>query len=624
MAANNVLRVTNIDFDTNKASLKAFLSGRPEFSDYNFDSSTISLILDLLAYNTYTNAFYLNMVGNEMFLDSAQLRNSVVSRAKQLGYTPRSARGAIASLNVVVSPDNSPASVTVSANVKFTTSIDGVTYGFVTPESYNLSANDTGTFYGTINIVEGTPLQHRFTVDTLNPTRYILPNPNVDTTSLVVRINSGTSDTDIITYNPLTDISSVNSISTVYFVQENEDKLYEIYFGDNVFGKSPINGSTVIIDYRVVSGTAVNGANTFTNPASLGGYSTFTVNTSSVAQGGAEQESIASIKYNAPYKFQAQDRLVTVNDYKNTILSENGDLQSISVWGGEENSPPIYGKVFVSAKPTSGASLSTQRKELIKSQLRSRNVLAIDVEFVDPTFLYVVPSIKVRYDPSLTSLSAAALNLKIQTAVINFESNNLGTFGNKFYLSKLIAAINASDNSFIATDIDIKLQKRFIPITSSQATYTINFNNAIKTPLEGNHPAHEGSHFLTSSRFVYSNYDNATLDEDGNGTLRIYNSLATSQVYVKTNAGTVNYDTGLVTLDNIRIPSYSGDYMSVTIDPVEKNIFGVRNQIMLISSSTVQTINDTTGSVTSSVGSVPTMGVSTTNITETGVNTVII
>jgi hypothetical protein len=479
MAANNVLRVTNIDFDTNKASLKAFLSGRPEFSDYNFDSSTISLILDLLAYNTYTNAFYLNMVGNEMFLDSAQLRNSVVSRAKQLGYTPRSARGAIASLNVVVSPDNSPASVTVSANVKFTTSIDGVTYGFVTPESYNLSSNNTGTFYGTINIVEGTPLQHRFTVDTLNPTRYILPNPNVDTTSLVVRINSGTSDTDIITYNPLTDISSVNSISTVYFVQENEDKLYEIYFGDNVFGKSPINGSTVIIDYRVVSGTAVNGANTFTNPASLGGYSTFTVNTSSVAQGGAEQESIASIKYNAPYKFQAQDRLVT-------------------------------------------------------------------------------------------------------------------------------------------------LQKRFIPITGSQATYTINFNNAIKTPLEGNHPAHEGSHFLTSSRFVYSNYDNATLDEDGNGTLRIYNSLATSQVYVKTNAGTVNYDTGLVTLDNIRIPSYSGDYMSVTIDPVEKNIFGVRNQIMLISSSTVQTINDTTGSVTSSVGSVPTMGVSTTNITETGVNTVII
>jgi hypothetical protein len=261
---------------------------------------------------------------------------------------------------------------------------------------------------------------------------------------------------------------------------------------------------------------------------------------------------------------------------------------------------------------------------LIKSQLRSRNVLAIDVEFVDPTFLYVVPSIKVRYDPSLTSLSAAALNLKIQTAVINFESNNLGTFGNKFYLSKLIAAINASDNSFITTDIDIKLQKRFIPITGSQATYTINFNNAIKTPLEGNHPAHEGSHFLTSSRFVYSNYDNATLDEDGNGTLRIYNSLATSQVYVKTNAGTVNYDTGLVTLDNIRIPSYSGDYMSVTIDPVEKNIFGVRNQIMLISSSTVQTINDTTGSVTSSVGSVPTMGVSTTNITETGVNTVII
>ena len=625
MAANNVLRITDINFDTIKSNLKSYLSSQTQFTDYDFDSSTIATILDILAYNTYYNAFYLHMVGNEMFLDSAQLRNSVVSRAKMLGYTPRSARGATANLNVIVTPNDNPLNVTVDANTKFTSSIDGITYTFVTPESYLLSAMDDGTFAGNITISEGNPVQFRYNVSSSNPVRYILPNKNTDTTSIKVRVQESSSNTSINTFIKCNDISTVNSISKIYFIQETDDNLYEVYFGDNVFGKKPTDGNIVIIDYRVTNGSDVNGANTFSSPSTIGGYSTFTVTTNSSAQGGANQESINSIKYNAPYKFQAQDRLVTVNDYKNAILSENGDLQSISVWGGEENNPPVYGKVFVSAKPRSGAIISTQRKELIKSQLKQRNVLAIDIEFVDATYLYLVPTIKVRYDPDLTSLSAGGLNTKIQNALIQFEENNLGVFQNKFYMSKLINSINSIDSSFVSTDVDIQLQKRFIPIVGTSTKYNINFNNAIKRPVTTQHSSHPGSHNLSSSKFTYNNYTSSQFDEDGEGTLRIFNKEASgAQTYVKNNIGTVDYDTGLITIDNLLISAYNGSYLSININPVEKNIFGVRNQIILITDSVVQTINDQTNQITSSVASVSTQGVTTTNITENGINTVIV
>jgi hypothetical protein len=625
MSANNVLRITDLNFDSIKENLKSFLSSQNQFTDYDFESSTLSIILDLLAYNTYYNAMYLHFVGNEMFLDTAQLRNSVVSRAKMLGYTPRSARGVTASLDVVVTPNDSPLAITVAANTRFSTSIDGISYNFVTPESYSLEAQSNGAFTGTISIVEGEPLQHRYTVSTSTPVSYLLANPNADTSSVVVRIQESSSNTSIETYNKVTDISAANSTSKIYYLQETLDNNYEVYFGDNIFGKKPRDGNIVILDYRVVNGSLVNGANTFSAPSTLDGYSTFTITTNSRAQGGANQESISSVKFNAPMKFQAQDRLVTARDYKTAILEENGDIQSLSVWGGEENNPPIYGKVFVCAKPRSGAIISTQRKELIKSQLKQRNVLAIDIEFVDATYLYIVPTIKVRYNPDLTSLSAAALNTKIQSALITFEDSTLGVFENRFYLSKLVAAVTAADPSFVSADIDIQLQKRFVPVTNSQSRYSINFNNAIKRPETSVHSSHEGSHNLSSSRFTYGNYSNAKFDEDGEGVLRIFNQpLGSKQIYVKPNAGTVDYDTGLVVVNNLLITEYNGNYVSINMSPVEKNIFGVRNQIILITDAIIQTINDNTNSVTSAVASVATQGVTTTNITENGINTVIV
>ena len=369
MAANNAIRVSDINFDQIKSNLKAFLSDQNEFSDYDFESSTLSVLLDLLAYNTYHNAFYLNMVGNEMFLDSALLRNSVVSRAKQLNYVPRSARGATATVSVSLDPPGSPTFFTVAANTKFSTSIDGESYTFVTSDATALSPSSNGTFSGSLNLVEGEPLQQRFTVKSSNPVRYILPNENVDTTSFTVRIQESSSNTSISTYNLNTDISAANSISQIYFVQENEDNKYEVYFGDSIFGKKPRDGNIIIIDYRVVNGSTVNGANNFTGD--------FTVTTTAAAQGGAFQESIESIKYNAPFKFQAQDRLVTSTDFKNIILAENGDIQAISVWGGEENSPPVYGKVFISVKPRSGSVISATRKSTLQTTLDDRSIVSV-------------------------------------------------------------------------------------------------------------------------------------------------------------------------------------------------------------------------------------------------------
>ena len=608
MATTSTLAVSELDFDAIKSSLVSYLQGQSEFSDYDFESSTLSILLNVLSYNTYHNSFYLNMVANEMFLDSAQLRNSVVSRAKMLNYTPRSARGATAAIDTVVSPGDSPTSITVAANTQFTATVNGISYIYVTSQSTSLTSQANGTFTGTLNIVEGTPLQHRFTVNTTNPVRYILPNENTDTTSFTVRIQESTSNTSVTTYSLLSDLSSVNSISTIYYLQENEDNLYEVYFGDDVFGKKPINGNIVLIDYRVCTGSATNGANTFATPDSLGGYTTFTTTTSSVAQGGSLQETIDSIKYNAPFKYQAQDRLVTMQDYKNIILSENGDLSSINVWGGEENDPPIYGKVFVAAKPTSGSLLSNQKKETIRTSLKSRNTLSIDVEMVDATYIYINPTISVRYNPELTSLSAAALNDKLQTALISYETDNLGTFGNKFYLYEMTEKLKDSDNSFISVDADILIEKRFVPLTTEISTYQIPFYQAVYKP----HAGHMGS--VTSTTFTVDGTSGLSLDQDGYGLIRTF-TVDTGVSNVRdTNFGSIDYDTGLITLDSTLITAYTGDYLSVKIHPVNKNIFGVRNQVILISGASIETIDDNSSTSTSTVSLVATSGVST-NIT---------
>ena len=573
MAANSAISVTNLDFDAIKTSMKTYISSKPEFTDYNFEGSTISMLLDLLAYNTYQNAFYTSMVGNEMFLDSAQLRESVVSRAKQLDYVPRSATGASTTMDVTVTPNDAPDNVTIAKNTEWTATVDGSELKFVTPEDFTLKSTDN--YEGTITITEGRPLTHRFTVSSNNPVRYILPNENVDTSSIVVDVQTSASDPTSTRYNLATDITEVQANSAVYFLQEVEDNEYEIYFGDNVIGKAPSNDNIVIAQYRVTEGTDGNNISEFTDPSSVGGYNTFSAAVVSATSGGANNETIESIKFNAPKSYETQNRAVLSEDYKRIILRDFGDFDSVSVWGGEENTPAIYGKVFISVKPNSGFTISSQRKTDVRTALKKYNVLSIDPEFVDASFLYIIPTVSVRYNSIATTESATAVQTKVTNAIKNFETTKLGTFEDKrFRYSQFVQTIDAADASIVSNLTTIQIEKRITPSLTTKSTYNLAFNNVLHNP-------HAGHQYNISSTSFTLQGNTCYFDDDGNGLLRIYYLNNNTRTYLSQDAGTVNYDTGLVTIEAFLPTAFAGSTLSIFANPKNDDVDAVRNTICI-------------------------------------------
>ena len=608
MAANSTIRVTDLNFNSIKSNLKTFLRGKPEFTDYDFEGSALSTIIDLLAYNTYYNSVYTNLVGNEMFLDSAQIRNNVVARAKMLGYTPTSARSASATLDVTITPSTNLNSVTINSNTLFTSTLDGIQYKFTTPDTYVLT-RESGYSSNTVTIKEGEPVTQKFTVDTSTAQRFVLDNDNVDTTSLKIRIQTSSANTAKRTFTQATNIVDVQANSQVFFIQENEDGKYEVLFGDGILGKALDNGNIVITDYRVTNGSVVNGANNFVAPSALGGQASFTVTVANSAFGGANAESIDSIKFNAPKSFQRQNRAVISNDYKRTILAEAPDIQAVSVWGGEDNDPPIYGKVYIAAKPTSGNLLSDQRKAELVTLLTTKNVVTISPTFVDATFLYVVPTIKVRYNVAATSLLASAISDKVATSVLNFETSQLSLFDKKFRESDFIASVTGSDQSILGANITYRMMKRFTPNQNVTTSYSIAFNNGISNP----HAGHYGA--VSSTSFTFQN-QTCFLDDDGNGVLRIYYlDSQNNKTYLNTSAGTVNYGTGLVNIKSVVITSSST--IEVSTKPAINDIAPARNMILLISKAAIDVINDSTGATESSVTNVTTAGTTETIQSET-------
>ena len=604
MAANSAINVTSLDFDAIKTSMKTYISSKPEFTDYNFEGSTISMLLDLLAYNTYQNAFYTSMVGNEMFLDSALIRDSVVSRAKMLNYTPRSARGASTTLNVTVTPTGAPDTVTVAKDTEFSATVDGEAYKFVTPEAYSLPSSNN--YSGTITITEGRPVTHRFTVNSNAPVRYTLPNEDVDTTSILVDVQTSASDASSTRYNLASDITEVQANSAVYFLQEVEDNQYEITFGDNVIGKAPVDNNIIIAQYRICNGTDGNDINSFTDPSSIGGSTTFTTSVNASTSGGANNETIESIKFNAPKNYETQNRAVLSQDYKRLVLRDNGDIQSISVWGGEENDPPVFGKVFISVKPTIGNTISSQRKTEITTDLKKYNVLSIDVEFVDATFLYINPTTTIRYNSAATTLSGTQVQTKVTNAITNFENTKLGTFDNtKFRYSQFVKTIDDADPSIVSNLTTIKIEKRFVPSLTNSTTYNINFNNKLSNP-------HAGHKYTLSSTAFTINGQTSYFDDDGNGVLRIYYITGGgTRVYTNEDTGTVNYVTGLVTVKSFLPTAFVGTSISIYADMDDNDVSAVRNQILLISGANVTVIDDATTLVAATTVTATTTGVTT-------------
>lgn len=484
-SANSGLQITNLDFTSIKSSLKTFLSQQDTLKDYNFDGSALSVLVDLLAYNTQYNAYYLNMVANEMFLDSAVLRNSVVSHAKMLNYTPKSAVSPKATVNLVVNQVTT-STLTLPKFTEFISeAIDGINYTFVTTDAttVNVVAN-TATFSDTV-ISQGIPSSYSYTVNTTtNPQQiFEIPDTNIDTSTLLVSIQESSSNLNFQTYTQASNYLELTSTSKVYFLQEGMNGNYQIYFGDDILGKALVDGNIVNITYISTNGTAAFGANSFAIMSSVGGFSNTVVTSASSASNGADKETITSIKYTAPKAYAAQGRAVTKEDYIYLIQnnSTNLPIDSVSVWGGEENDPPVYGQIFCAIKPSGGYTLTTtQKQKLIQEVIKPISVLTVTPTIVDPDYTYVRIDTKVLYDPRKTTLNAGQIKQSVISAINTFSQQTLNTFNSTFKTPTLITTIQNANPSIITNESNIRLQKKFYPRLNSRTTYYLNFGVPLK------------------------------------------------------------------------------------------------------------------------------------------------
>lgn len=521
------LRVTELDFEQIKQNLINYLSSQAEFADYNFSGSGLNTIIDLLAYNTHYNAILAHLQSNEMFIDSALKRSSVVSIAKTLGYTPRSVTSSRATLDVNVIPAVSYVSstLTIPQYTKFTTTNNGETYTFVTLEEYNTTKNLGEFAFSDVVVAEGVVVTQRTTISSDNVSGPIkIKNNNIDLSTINVSVQTSSANLTTTSFERTTTIVDITSTSKVYWIEEGQDGYYQLIFGDDVIGKKLTAGNIVIIEYLASKGSAPNGARTFTCSINLASAAPVTTLVAE-ASGGADRESIDSIRFNAP-KFNAtRNRAVTVEDYKTLILGNFDKAKAVAVWGGENNVPPIYGKVFISIDPKSGYLVTEADKDyLLNTIIRPRSVLSLLHEFVDPTYLYVGLDIKVNYDPRITPFSASQIESIVTNTVESYFENELSTLDKKFYFARLVNKIQTTHNAILGTLIDMRLQRRIIPILNTHENLKFYFT----TMIEPN--SFRSTNFTTTiSDTTYTAYvqdfpDTTPPDREGTGTLKLLNS----------------------------------------------------------------------------------------------------
>ena len=489
---NSNIQITDLDFNTIKTNLKRYLQSQTTLQDYNYEGSALSTLLDILAYNTQYQAYYLNMVANEMFLDSALQRSSVVSHAKLLNYTPQSAAAPRAQIDLVMN-NVTASSLTLPKFTSFLSeAIDGVSYRFVTlnstTENTNL-ANNTVTFNDLV-IKQGEPVTLSFTYDSAaNPTAiFELPDTNVDTTTISVVVQQSTSNTSSQVFTLVDDYLALNGTTKAFFLQEATNGFYQIYFGDGILGEALTDGNVVSVSYIITSGTAATDANNFVLMDTISGFSSSTITPVQAATQGAERESIESIKYTAPKSYAAQGRAVTKEDYIFLIQNNAGifPIDAVNVWGGEENDPPVYGVVFVAIKPSGGYLLTPSQKSIIEEQIiKPISVLTVQPRIIDVDYNYLVINSNILYDSKLTTLTSSQLQAQTLTAIQGFATDTLNTFNSTFQLSTLISTVQSVSPSFITNDASITLQKRLVPSLTSSTTYTLKYGTSLKKDIFG-------------------------------------------------------------------------------------------------------------------------------------------
>jgi hypothetical protein len=486
--ANSNIQVTDLDFNNIKTNLKTFLQSQDVLKDYNYEGSALNVLLDILAYNTQYNAYYTNMVANEMFLDTALLRSSVVSQSKILNYTPRSAIAPSATINLQVG-NVTASSLTLPKFTPFISeAIDGVTYSFVTSGAHTVNTNLTTNIalFENVEIKQGLTSTLSYTVDDTTNPKYIfeIPETTVDSSTLTVTVQVSSANNYSATYTPATNFLTLDGASEVYFLQESLSGTYQVYFGDGILGKKLSNGNIVNLSYIVTQGTASAGANSFVIMSTVGGFSNTTTTSITAASQGGGKESIDSIKFQAPKSFAAQGRAVSKNDYI-TAIQQNDlgySFDAVSVWGGEENNPPIYGQVFVSIKPAGSFSLTaTQKQRIIADVINPISVVTVTPTIVDPDYTYLKLVVNLIYDQTKTSQTSTQIAEGVRTAIQNFGTNTLNTFNSTFNSYELLTAVQNYSPAIISSEYKLQLQKKFLPNLTNPTTYNLYFDTPLQT-----------------------------------------------------------------------------------------------------------------------------------------------
>ena len=618
MAAPSNLRLTGLDFDELRSNFKNYLETQEEFTDYDSTGSAFSVLLDVLSYNTHINSFYLNMIANEMFIDTAIKRNSLMSLSKMLGYLPKSRKSSYANVTISVTPTDNPSNITIAKNTRFKSEINGITFTFVTDKSYSAIANGNSTVtLSNIKLVQGEPLTFRYTANTSDHSiKYKIPNRGIDTDSITVNLQESEENTTQSSYTLATDLLNVNSSANVFFIEPDADDTYQIRFGDGILGRKEKTGNIVIIGYNLTNGVLGNGARIFSPVSTVAGYPGATVTTISASVGGSDEESNDNIRFNAPRHYEVQNRAVTANDYKRIITREYPQAESVVVYGGENADPPEFGKVFIGIKPKSGLAITTSVKDFISEVLTKYNVGSITPDFVDIDYIFPILTLTVNYDSRFTSKTTSVLQRDVLNSITSYSTNELQEFSKDLRISKLTRTIDDTNTSIVGNELSIKLKKSFNPTLSEKLNYTIRFSNRIHHP----HAGHMGA--VTSTEFTILDGENISRSgckfDDVDGIIRVFRIVDGNKKIVYENQGTIDYEKGEIILNLFNPSAYIGSSLDIIAKPENQDVRPLREQVVLISESNINiTMNDVSSVRTGLITETQTSTTTTTSATST-------
>lgn len=580
--ADSSIVLTQLDFDSNKASLKEYLRAQEEFKDYDFDGSNMSTLLDILSYNTYLNSFYLNMIGNEGFLDSAKLRDSVVSHAKELNYLPRSFNSAIAKLDVTIgTSDSTKKSLVIPKGTAFLSRVGDNTFSFLTNENVILN-NVNNQFTTTLTVYEGSYLSDTYAIDYNAPLRYKINNNTVDLSSLTVTVieDNGSIQTK---YTRATSLLGLDETKEVFFLQPTNNGTYEILFGDGIIAKKPKNNSIVLLEYRICSGELPNGAQKFISSGKIDSESAITISTNTNAAFGSVSESLESIKFNAPRAFTTQERAITAEDYENILRQNFPEINAVSAYGGEDAIPPQYGRIFISVDLKDVDDLPVNKKNEYIRFLKSRSSVAMEPTFINPDYTYIDVKSTIRYNVNRTGLNPEDIRTLVASSILSYSSSNLNNFNRTLRYSKMINNIDKSEDAIVSNDSIIRLIKTIVPKFNVSQSFKVDF----KTPLldtisfvDEEHPSGD-QHVITSSAFTYGGQKNCILEDDGDGILRIVSQEINIHKTIL-NVGTVDYASGVVYINDLNISSINTPTFKIYATTKSRDVESSRNTILNI------------------------------------------